>query len=89
MVIGHVQEMISWLASLGVQVPTDVGFFNLNLTERTGPCAGLDLSPRRLGAIAVESVVAMLHRLERGVPLYPQSITLEATWMEGPTIRPR
>lgn len=88
-VIGHVQDMVSWLGTLDVRVPEDVGFFNLNLTERTGPCAGLDLSPRRLGAIAVESVVAMLHRQERGVPAYPQSITLEATWVEGPTLRPR
>ncbi len=87
-VVGHVQEMVSWLGALGVRVPKDVGFCNLNLTERTGPCAGLDLAPRRLGAIAVESVVAMLHRQERGVPLYPQSITLEATWVDGPTLRP-
>ncbi len=87
-VVGHVQEIVGWLGALGLRVPADVGFFNLNLTERIAPCAGLDLAPRRLGAIAVESVVAMLHRQERGVPAYPQSITLEATWVDGPTLRP-
>lgn len=87
-VVGHVQDLVGWLRALGLGVPKDVGFFNLNLTERTGPCAGLDLAPRRLGAIAVETVVAMLHRHERGVPPYPQSITLEATWEDGPTLRP-
>lgn len=87
LVVGHVQEMVKWLADDGVRVPQDVGFFNLNVTERTGPCAGLDLEPSRLGAAAVETVVAMLHRQERGVPAHPQTITLEATWVEGPTLR--
>ncbi len=86
-VVGHVQDMITWLGNRGVNVPGDVGFFNLNLTECTGPCAGLDLAPRRLGAIAVESVVAMLHRQERGIPEYPQTITLEAAWVDGPSLR--
>lgn len=86
-IVGHVQTMVDWLAEIGVRVPRDTGFFNLNLTERTGPCAGLDLEPRRLGATAVEAVVAMLHRQERGVPAYPQTITLEATWVDGPTLR--
>ena len=87
LVVGHVQEMVKWLVADGVRVPADVGFFNLNVTERTSPCAGLDLEPSRLGAAAVETVVAMLHRQERGVPAYPQTITLEATWVDGPTLR--
>lgn len=87
LIIGHVQTMVDWLREIKVRVPADVGFFNLNVTERTAPCAGLDLEPRRLGAAAIETVVAMLHRQERGVPPYPKTVTLEATWVEGPTLR--
>lgn len=87
LVVGHVQEIVTWLGTAGVRVPGEVGFFNLNLTERTGPCAGLDLQPKRLGAVAVETVVAMLHRQERGVPVQAQSVMLEASWHEGPTLR--
>jgi LacI family transcriptional regulator len=87
LILGHLQIMVEWLREIGVRVPDDTGFFNLNVTERTAPCAGLDLEPRRLGAAAVETVVAMLHRQERGVPPYPQTITLEASWIEGPTLR--
>ncbi len=86
-IVGHVQAMTTWLREEGVRVPADVGFFNLNVTEKAAPCAGLDLGPRRLGAAAVESVVAMLHRQERGVPAFPKTITLEAEWVEGPTLR--
>ncbi len=86
-IIGHVQAMVDWLTAINVRVPEDAGFFNLNVTERTGPCSGLDLEPRRLGAAAIETVVAMLHRHESGVPRFPQTITLEASWVEGPTLR--
>jgi LacI family transcriptional regulator len=86
-VIAHRQSVVDWMTAEGVKVPEEVGFFNLNHTERTGPCGGLDLQPRRMGAAAVETVVGMMHRHERGVPEVPQTITLEASWMEGPTLR--
>ena len=88
LIVGHQQVMVDWLREIHVRVPDDVSFFNLNVTERTAPCAGLNLEPRRLGGAAVETVVAMLHRQERGVPMYPQTILLEASWVEGPTLRP-
>ncbi|MBL9201698.1 MAG: LacI family DNA-binding transcriptional regulator [Opitutaceae bacterium] len=86
-IVAHRQEIMDWLASAGFAVPTQVGFFNLNLTERLAPCAGLDLGPQRLGAAAIETVVAMLHRHERGVPTHPYTIALEAVWHDGPTLR--
>jgi LacI family transcriptional regulator len=88
-IVGHVQAIVDWLRSAGVRIPADVGFFNLNMTERTGPCAGFELGPRRLAAVAVETVVAMLHRQEFGPPPFPQAIMLEAEWIEGPTLRGR
>jgi LacI family transcriptional regulator len=86
LVVGHAQVMVQWLQEEGLRVPQDIGYFNLNVTERLAPCSGLDLEPRRLGAAAVEMVVAMLHRQEWGVPAYTQTITLEASWVEGPTL---
>jgi LacI family transcriptional regulator len=88
LVIGHVQAMVTWLEEIGTRVPAEVGFFNLNTTEATGPCAGLDLQPRRLGAAGIETVIGMLHREEHGVPDEPQTITIEAKWVEGPTLLP-
>lgn len=86
LIVGHREEMIDWLKAAGVAVPGEAGFCNLNLTEAARPCAGLDLQPRRLGATAIESVAAMLYRDERGVPAYPHTTTLEAVWVEGPTV---
>jgi LacI family transcriptional regulator len=87
-IIGHADEIPRWLGEMKLRIPEDVGFVNLNLTEATRPCAGLDLGPARLGAVAVETVVAMLHRRESGSPEQPEAIALEARWCEGPTLRP-
>jgi LacI family transcriptional regulator len=87
-ILGHADEIPRWLGEMKRRVPEDVGFVNLNLTEAARPCAGLDLGPARLGAVAIETVVAMLHRRESGVPEQPQAIALEARWCEGPTLRP-
>lgn len=86
-VLGHAAEIPRWLGEIGRRVPQEAGFVNLNLTEAERPCAGLDLGPGRLGAVAVETVAAMLHRRELGVPDDPQTIALEARWVEGPTLR--
>ena len=87
-VLGHVQKQIAqWLRDEGCEIPRDVGFVQLNWTERTAPCAGLNLQPALLGAAALESVVAQLQRNERGLPAGPKSIALTARWVDGPTLR--
>jgi LacI family transcriptional regulator len=87
-IVGHLQAQISaWLREDGIVIPRDVGFVQLNWSERTAPCAGLDLQPALLGAAAVETVVAQLQRNEQGVPANPRTIALAARWVEGPTVQ--
>lgn len=87
-IVGHLQtETARWLGELGLRVPDDVGFLQLNWTERSGPCAALDLQPAVLGGAAVEAVVAQLQRNERGIPENPKAILMPARWVDGPTVR--
>lgn len=89
-IIAHLQtEITAWLGERKCRVPEDVGFLQINWTERTGPCAALDLQPERLGVAAIESVVAQLQRQEQGIPDVPKTIALNAQWIDGPTLRPR
>jgi LacI family transcriptional regulator len=87
LVIGHVDLAITWLRQAGAAVPKDAGFFNLNWNERTRACAGLDLRPELQGIAAVESVVAQIHRNERGPPADPHTVMVSGRWVDGPTIR--
>jgi LacI family transcriptional regulator len=86
LVIGHVDKAVAWLRGAGVAVPRTTGFFNLNWNERSRPCAGLDLRPALQGTAAVESIVARIHRGERGLPADPHTIALSGRWVDGPTI---
>ncbi len=87
-IVGHIQdEAKAWLEELGLRIPQDAGFLHLNWTERTGPCASLDLQPAVLGAAALEAVVAQLQRNERGIPENPKAILITARWVDGATLR--
>lgn len=87
LVIGHVDLAVTWLRQTGIRVPQDTGFFNLNWQERSRPCAGLDLRPELQGTAAVDTVVAQIHRNERGLPADPHSVMLSGRWVDGPTLR--
>ena len=89
LVIGHVDQALSWLKRAGVGVPQDISFFNLNWNERTYPCAGLDLRPELHGRVAVETVAAQAQRSERGRPSDPRTVTFNGRWVDGPTVRAR
>lgn len=87
LVIGHVDKAVGWLRRAGMPVPAQTGFFNLNWNERTVPCAGLDLRPELQGVAAVESLVAQIHRNERGLPADPHAVMIGGRWVDGPTLR--
>lgn len=87
-IVSHEEAILKWVPECGRRIPDDVGFFRINHTERSAPCAGLDLRPGQLGVTAVETVVGMLHRRESGVPSCANSISIDAHFVDGPTLRP-
>ena len=87
LIIGHVDQATRWFQEQGIEVPAQVGFFNLNWNERTLPCAGLDLRPELHGIVAAETLAAQIHRNERGLPVDPRTVMISGRWVNGPTVR--
>ena len=87
LIIGHVDQAVTWFAEAGIRIPDKLGFFNLNWNERTLPCAGLDLRPELHGVVAAETVAAQIHRNERGLPADPRTVMICGRWIDGPTLR--
>lgn len=85
-VLSHFAETPDFIRACATGEPP--GFVLLNILHQTKPCAALDLQPRLLGARAVEMVVGQILRNEIGVPAWPSRTTVEAKFVEGPTIRP-
>jgi LacI family transcriptional regulator len=74
------------------RVPDDVGFACYTLQDDpeipSVKFAGLDENPKLTGATAVDLLIGMFHRSERGMPAVAQRVLIEGTWREGNTLRP-
>ena len=86
-VIGHEEVVLDWLKRLGSHVPDDVGFVHLNCPDQSGQFAGIYQNGPTVGSVAVDFLIGMIHRNERGAATLPHSILVEGTWVAGKTVR--
>jgi LacI family transcriptional regulator len=86
-VISHEEIVLEWLKKMGQQAPGDVGFVHLNCADQSGQFAGIYQNGPAIGAVAVDFLIGMIHRNERGVPTLPHSLLVEGTWVEGKTVQ--
>jgi DNA-binding LacI/PurR family transcriptional regulator len=88
-VITHDNPMHDRLRALGWRVPRDLGLVHLDLhAGLPGPeHSGIDQNHELMGEAAVDSVVAQVHRGERGVPATQKCILVEASWVGAATTR--
>jgi LacI family transcriptional regulator len=84
----HARPVLGWLRKLGREVPRDVALIDLEDHPRM-ECAGLYYSPAKIGALAVEMLVGLLHRNETGVPESRHEVLLTGEWREGRTLPAR
>jgi DNA-binding LacI/PurR family transcriptional regulator len=85
-VIGH-DGLIDHLNKIGVDIPGDVAFAHINLPAQIGKWrpSGLNQNWELVGEAVVDSVVAQIHRNERGIPEVPKTILVDGDWVEGDT----
>jgi LacI family transcriptional regulator len=88
-ILGYDPTIIEWLKKFGCKVPQDVGFAHLWNPDRSGEFAGLYHDPPAIGSAAVDFLVGMIHRNERGIPERPQTLLLDAGWQDGSTVQKR
>jgi LacI family transcriptional regulator len=81
----HSPPVVRWLSNMGKRVPEDVGLVELEEHKDLG-CAGVYYDPSKIGALAVEMLIGLLHRNETGIPADQHQITLTGEWYEGTTL---
>lgn len=77
------------LAQLGYRVPDDVGVASHCIAPGDSGVCGTTKNACEMGKMAVDFVVDMLHRNERGVPTVPRCHLVDGCWVEAGTLRPR
>lgn len=85
-VIGH-DGLLDHLGKLGYRVPEDVAFAHINLPTDFSKLvlSGINQNWQLVGEAVVDSVVAQIHRNERGIPEVPKTILVDGFWVEGET----
>ncbi len=84
----HAKPVLGWLRRLGLAVPRDVGLVDLE-EHPALDCARVHYDPAKIGALAVEMLVGLMHRSETGVPADAHEVLLTGHWREGRTLPPR
>ncbi len=79
--------VLGWLEGRGLKVPADVGLCAVPGYDGGRFYSGVQENSELIGEAAVEFLVGMLHRNERGVPAVPHRLLIESTWLPGRTLR--
>lgn len=77
----------AWLEEMGLSVPEDMGYFQLELRRNQKEIAGMNQHNDIVGEAAVEMLIAQIISNERGLSDFPRATQISASWHVGPTIQ--
>lgn len=84
----HGTHVVRWLKEMGLSVPGDVAVVDLEGRPESS-LAGVRYDPAKVGALAVEMLLGLMHRNEKGVPDDQHEIVLTGVWHDGTTLPAR
>ena len=80
--------LLELLKRHGWRVPEDIGVAGLACTRLGHPCSGVFQNGHLIGATAVDTLISLVERNERGLPEQATTLMIEGRWNEGRTLRP-
>jgi DNA-binding LacI/PurR family transcriptional regulator len=86
-ILYHYETVSEFLRRLKI-TPQKCGSASLSVTARDGSLAGVYQNDPLIGRKAVDFLIDMLHRNERGIPPHRFQFFVESEWVEGKSIRP-
>ena len=82
------EPTIDMLKDLGLRVPEDIGCAWLSLGQQNDHRSGINQNGYLIGQTAIDFLVGMLQRGERGIPQTPIRMLVEGSWQTGETLLP-
>jgi DNA-binding LacI/PurR family transcriptional regulator len=77
------------VSGAGLSIPEDVAVALIGCPNNPPLFAGMDENGFLTGVAAVDFLVGMIHRGERGVPKVPSDLLVEGTWIDGGSAPPK
>ncbi|QYY37265.1 LacI family DNA-binding transcriptional regulator [Ruficoccus sp. ZRK36] len=75
------------LSELNIKIPEELGVACPSLGDRRLPVSGAVEDSFYIGEVALRMLSEQINRGEKGIPLKPISILVDAIWQEGETLR--
>jgi DNA-binding LacI/PurR family transcriptional regulator len=67
--------------------PPDVAHVSLSAGPEHPGLAGISQNQDQVGAAAVDTILAQIHRNDYGLPAFPKKLLIQGTWVEGASVR--
>ena len=85
----HYRSIETFLKTQQLAVPRDIGLAVLDATVHVEGITGVHQNIEQMGISGVDMLVSRLQQGETGVPKVPKVESVEGTWIEGETLRPK
>lgn len=83
------ESLLPQLRAVGRRIPGDLGLAALGVSSPGGPISGIYQNGALIGATAIDSLIGLLERNERGLPAQGMTLMVEGVWNPGRTLRSR
>lgn len=87
LLVTHAKPIMGWLTEAGYRIPQDFGLATLTQDNSDVGIAGIHHDPAKLGGLATDMLVGMLHRGEIGLPVDPHFVLSSGTWVDGDSLK--
>lgn len=87
-VLTEVADLPLMLRSAGYRIPEDIGIAATSVLDGNVD-AGVYQNSEEIGAVAVETLISLIHQNETGFPTARREVLVNATWQDGSTLPDR
>lgn len=70
-----------WVEECGLRIPDDVLMVQYEWRQNNPDWPGMNQHNELVGQSAVDMLIGMIHRGEKGLPAFPKAILIDPTWM--------
>lgn len=81
-------NLLETIEAVRGRIPANIGFVALACPSLDSPFSGIYQNGALIGALALDTLIGLVERNERGLPAQATTLMVEGQWNEGRTLRP-
>ncbi len=88
-ITGVVDHHLQLLKGNNIDVPEQTQLISLHADNTSLPVAGIRQNGSVVGMTAIDHLVAIIHRFQRGIETHPKTVTIAGEWDSGDSYTPK